>query len=176
MGQNLTPMEFYSACVEDFHGALLKKGYANRGLIFIPELLPLGSEAVLTYLQAQYFHTQSNGNANRYYYMICYFSFMTGIAYAEKWHSDYNELKESFADYIVKNGPADYALPLLEKELGVNGNDLPEEMLVPIFESWRKMLEPYWEEDDEDIRTYTFQAMMATYQAGVSTILEKYGY
>ena len=99
---------------------------------------------------------------------------MTGVAYAEKWHTDYNELKTSFADQIIEEGPPDYAQPLLEAELGLDAEMQSKELFATIFDQWIEMHKPYWNLTDP--REYTFKAMLASYQAGISTILEKYGY
>lgn len=166
--------EFYKACVEDFHNALKAKGYANRGLIFIPELIPLGNKAVLAYLKDPFFQMEAGSNPTQYYFLISSLCFMTGVAYAEKWHTNYNELKTSYADQIIEEGPPDYAQPLLESELGLNKDKQSQELFATVFDRWIEMHNPYWKL--EDPREYTFNAMLASYQAGISTILEKYGY
>ena len=168
------PNEFYTDCVEAFHTALGANGYAKKGLIFIPELIPLGNKAVLAFLKDPFFQMEAGGNATQYYYLISSLCFMTGVAYAEKWHTNYNELKTSFADQIIEEGPPEYAQPLLEAELGLDAEMQSKELFATIFDQWIEMHKPYWNLTDP--REYTFKAMLASYQAGISTILEKYGY
>lgn len=33
---------FYSRCIEDYHDYAKEKGYLTKGLIYIPELIPIG--------------------------------------------------------------------------------------------------------------------------------------
>ena len=94
------PSDFYTVCVEDYHRTLKVKGYANRGLIFIPELIPMGNKAVLTFLKDPFFQAEVGGNVTQYYYLICSLSFMTGVAYAEKWHSNFSALKNGTLESV----------------------------------------------------------------------------
>ncbi len=169
-----TPTDFYTACVEDYHNALKAKGFANRGLIFIPELIPMGNKTILAYLQDPFFQAEAGGNATQYYYLICSLSFMTGVAYAEKWHSNFAELKTGFVEQIIAEGPPDYAMPILENALGLSPEQQSEKLFQTVFDRWLQMHDPYWKLPDP--REYTFNAMLAAYQAGISVILEKYGY
>jgi len=168
------PSDFYTLCVEDYHRTLKEMGYANRGLIFIPELIPMGNKAVLAYLKDPFFKAEVGGNVTQYYYLICSLSFMTGVAYAEKWHSNFAALKAGFVDQVIADGPADYAIPILEKELHLSSDQQSEKLYSIIFDRWLILHEPYWKLSDP--REYTFNAMLAAYQAGISVILEKHGY
>lgn len=168
------PNDFYTVCVEEFHLALKSKGFANKGLIFIPELIPLGEEAILAYLQSPFFQMEFGGNPTQYYYFICSLSIMTGVVYAEKWHSNYAELKSGFAEQIIEDGPPDYAMPILETNLGLSPDQQSEKLFSTVFDRWLQLHEPYWELPDP--RDYTFKALLAAYQAGISAILEKFGY
>lgn len=170
----ISPNEFYAACVEDFHTKAMSLNVANRGLIFIPELIELGEKTILAYLRDPFFQAQCNGNANQYYYLIMSLSIDAGICFATKWHEDFSSLKQ-YVDKIIKNGPADDANDLMDKYLpkdvlGDQGNKFFNE----IYSNWLEMHEPYW--DLEDPRKYTFNAMVAAYQLGISMILEKFGY
>lgn len=59
-------------------------------------------------------------------------------------------------------------------QLGLTDNEKENAFYRVIFERWMAMHEPYWKLSDP--RDYTFKAMVAAYQLGVSMILEKYGY
>ena len=95
------------------------------------------------------------------------------IVFAEKWHSDFPALKTGYVDDIIAEGPADACKPLL-KLLGLTDNEKENGFYSTIFERWMAMHEPYWKLSDP--REYTFKAMVAAYQLGISMILEKYGY
>ena len=166
--------DFYAECVEDFHKEANKHGVATRGLIFIPELIPLGEKTILAFLKDPFFQMQTGGNPQAYYYLIMALSIDAGIAYATKWHEDFSALSR-YVDQIIYEGPADDANILLEKhfpkEVSANqGNPFFQK----IYPRWLAMHEPYWKLDDP--REYTFKAMLAAYQLGVSMTLEKYGY
>ena len=166
-------IQFYNDCVEDYHKTANQSGFANRGLIFIPELIPIGEKTVLAFLQDPFFQMQFSGNPQVYYYAIMSLSLQAGMVFAEKWHSNFSALKSGYVDEIIAEGPADACKPLL-KQLGLTDNEKENEFYRTIFERWMVMHEPYWKLSDP--RDYTFKATVAAYQLGVSMILEKYGY
>ena len=166
-------IQFYNDCVEDYHKAALAKGFANRGLIFIPELVPIGEKTVLAFLKDPFFQMQFGGNPQMYYYVIMSLSLQAGMVFAEKWHSNFPALKSGYVEQIIQEGPADACKPLLA-QLGLTDNEKENAFYRVIFERWMAMHEPYWKLSDP--RDYTFKAMVAAYKLGVSMILEKYGY
>ena len=151
----------------------MKNGFANRGLIFIPELIPIGEKTVLAFLQDTFFQMQFGNNPQVYYYAIMSLSLQAGIVFAEKWHSNFPALKSGFVDQIISEGPADACKPFLI-QLGLSTTEKENEFYQTIFKSWLEMHEPYWKLSDP--REYTFTATLAAYQLGISMILEKYGY
>ena len=167
-------VSFYNDCVADFHNEAAKKGIANRGLIFIPELLPLGEKTILAFLKDSFFQMQCGGDAQQYYYLIMALSIDAGMCFATRWHEDFSTLKQ-YVDEIILTGPADDANVLKEEHLpsdvmGSQGNAF----FATIYERWLAMHEPYWKLSDP--REYTFKAMLAAYQLGISMMLEKFGY
>ena len=167
-------MSFYTECVEDFHKEAMKNGVANRGLIFIPELIPRGEKAILAFLKDPFFQMQCGGNAQQYYYLIMALSIDAGMCFANRWHEQYSSL-DQYVQEIIDDGPADEANRLIDAHFpyGIMGNQ-GNDFFPIIFERWIAMHEPYW--NLADPRVYTFRAMLAAYQLGVSMILEKYGY
>lgn len=167
-------VSFYNDCVADFHKEAMKKGVANKGLIFIPELIPLGEKTILAFLKDPFFQMQCGGNAQQYYYLIMALSIDAGMCFATRWHEQFSTLNQ-YVDEIIYTGPADDANALMDVHfpsdvMGNQGNDF----FLIIFERWIAMHEPYW--NLADPRDYTFKAMLAAYQLGVSMILEKHGY
>ena len=146
---------------------------ATKGLIFIPELIPIGEKTVLAFLKDPYIKMQFNNNPMMYYYVIMSLSLQAGIVFAAKWHEDSDSLQRGYVDQIIKEGPADACTPLLKK-IGLMGNDQVNAFCKVIFSQWLKKHDPYWKKSDP--REYTFKATLAAYQLGVSMILEKYGY
>lgn len=164
---------FYTDCVKAFHDEAMANGFANRGMIFIPELMPMGEKAVLAYLQDVFFTMEFGQSPAQYYYVIMALSLQTGICFGEKWHLDFVGLKNGYVDDIIKVGPADKANEIMEETIGISGNQEQNEFYKKIYEKWIQCHEPYWAL--EDPRQYTFRAMVAAYQLGVSMVLEKYG-
>ena len=115
-------IQFYNDCVEDYHKAALAKGFANRGLIFIPELVPIGEKTVLAFLKDPFFQMQFGGNPQMYYYVIMSLSLQAGMVFAEKWHSNFPALKSGYVEQIIQEGPADACKPLLA-QLGLTDNE-----------------------------------------------------
>lgn len=167
-------VSFYTDCVQDFHEEAKKYGVATKGVIFIPELIPLGEKTILAYLKDPFFQMQCGGNPQMYYYLIMSLSIDAGMCYATRWHEQFSTLND-YVEQIIEEGPADDANILLAKhfpkEISENqGNSFFQK----IYPRWLAMHEPYWALPDP--RDYTFKAMLAAYQLGVSMILEKYGY
>ena len=168
------PQEFYTACIEDFHREAQACGVAKKGLIFIPELIDLGETAVLAYLRDSYLQNQFGDNPTVFYDVIMSLAIDSGIAFANKWHEDFAHLK-AYAIELISQGPADDANELLIEHFSASiAEDQGNPYFRKIFARWMAMHKPYWDLDDP--RTYTFKALMAAYQLGISMMLDKLGY
>lgn len=116
----------------------------------------------------------SGGDAQQYYYLIMSLAFDAGICFASRWHNDFSSLNEYVAQCDCESILGD-AKKLVEDSfpievMGIHGHLF----LRAIFNRWMEMHGPYWLLADP--REYTFKAMLAAYQLGVSMLLEKYGY
>lgn len=169
----LDAQEFFKLCIMDFHARAGQEDYATKGLIFIPELMPMGQQSVLAFLNDSFFKMQFGSNPQTYYYVIMSLCVQTGIVYAAKWHEDFSELKNGYVDKIIAEGPAEEAQPITKKQFGWD-RDKENAFYNMIYQRWLSLHEPYWDLDNP--REYTFNAMVAAYQLGVSMILEKLGY
>lgn len=169
-----SPREFYSDCVTELHKEATQYGVANQGLIFIPELIPIGEKTVLAFLQDNFYQAEFGKNPQMYYYAIMTLSLQAGIDFATKWHENFSELN-FYANRILQVGPADDANALLKQYFS---NEISQNQGNPfyqkIYAKWLELHEPYWKMQDP--REYTFRLMIAAYQLGVSMILEKFGY
>ena len=165
---------FYTDCIADFHEEAKKYNVATKGVIFIPELDPIGQKVVLEFLKDPFFHREFAKDAEKYYYFIMAMAIDAGIVIASKWEKDFDGLGK-YVNEMLEAGPADDANQLLKEyfpdEVSQNqGNTF----FNKIFLRWLKMHEPYWKMRDP--RQFTFHAVLAAYQVGVSMMLEKYGY
>ena len=149
------------------------QGYANKGLIFIPELIPLGQKAVLAYLQDPFITFEYSSAPDTYYYVVNSFAFQTGIIYGAAWHESYSALTGGFADKVIKDGPWEHVEPLFKKDLEMSKEEF-ERFGQELYTLWKNQHEAYWKLNDP--RQYTFNATLASFQLGVSMILEKLGY
>ena len=169
-----SPADFYKECIEDFHKEANKHEVATRGLIFIPELVPLGEKTILAYLRDPYYITESKGDPKIFYYTVMNNSLKAGMALATQWHEDVSKL-DMYVDEVILGGPSIIGYSLLKKHFSEEiHKNFGEEFYKTIYARWLVLHEPYWVLNDP--REYTFKAMLAAYQLGVSMILEKYGY
>ena len=168
-----SPSAFYDQCVADYHNIAANHRLAKKGLILIPELMPVGKKTVLAFLKDPFFQSQFRGDPTVYYYAIMSLSLQAGIVFAAKWHEDAAGLDDLFVEQIIREGPADACKPYLRK-LGLTDNEKENHFYQAIFQQWTALHEPYWSLSDP--REYTFNAMLAAFQLGISMILAEMGY
>lgn len=169
-----TPSEFYLDCVEDFHKEANEHNAAMQGVILVPELIPLGEKAVLALLKDKFYEQQFGSSPEMYYYFILAMSIDCGLVFADRWHTAKPEL-DAYVSNIMQDGPADDANKLFDAEFPEpEFRNQANPFFSKIFSKWMELHEPYWQMKDP--RDYTYKAMLAGYQLGVSMMLDKYGY
>lgn len=168
----LSPKDFYKCCIEAYHKFANEQGLAKKGLIFIPELIEYGNNSVLAYLQDKFFSIEYANDPATYYFVINSFAFQTGIVYAAIWHTNFSQLKDGKWKDVISNGAWDYVEELL-LDLELDKEEF-NKFQSELYKEWISLHEPYWEL--EDPRKYTFNALLASYQLGISIMLDKYGY
>lgn len=175
--KKLRPIEtFFAESTKEFHDELKAKGHNTSKIIAIPELLPLGEKAILYYLKTPFVQMLTGNDPARYYFYMTNLAFTTGINYGNKWHEDYEELKNSYAvTAMVEGGHLEAAIDILFKTLNYNEKK-KNKLFAQVSDIWSEMVEPYWNLPENEAKAYIFQALLAAYQAGVSLILIKYGY
>ena len=166
-------LEFYNDCVDDFHKTAKQQGFARNGMVFIPELLPIGETTVLSFLKDPFYSNEFSDSPQMYYYVIMSLSLQAGMVFAEKWHRDFAGLNSKYIAQIIAMGPAETCNPLLSS-IGLTDSEKQNEFYRTIYKRWVAMHEPYWALKDP--REYTFRATLAAYQLGISMILCEYGY
>ena len=164
-------VQFYNNCVDDFHKYAKRLfGMAKKGVIFKPELIPIGEETILTFLQDPVLETKFGDDPQLYYYVIMCSALQAGMVYADKWRSGCHALNSEYDNAVIALDQADSCQSLLKK-LGLSDT---EGFLRIIYDRWLVMHAPYWE--IRDSQEYTFKAMLAAYQLGVSMALGKKGH
>lgn len=167
---------FYSRCIEDYHDYAKEKGYLTKGLIYIPELIPIGQNTVLKYLKNTSMQNEFSDNPAQLYYVINSLTLQCGIIFGAMWHTDFEKLSSGVGPnevFSYSHGVWDHVKPIFENDLGISEEE-SYGMCRDIFNRWLSQHKPYWKLSDP--REYTYSATLATFQLGVSMILEKYGY
>lgn len=167
-----SPQAFYADCTTEFHKIALDHGFAGKGVIDIPELIPWGRQVAIAFLNDSFFKREFSENPTMYYYVIMSLCLQAGIVFADKWHSDREELHNEYVERIIAEGPANACAPLL-KQFSLDDMDSENEYYMKIYSVWIKVMKPSW--TLKDPTEYVVMAMLAAYQVGVSMILEKEG-
>ena len=170
---NVPPQQFYKLCIQDYHRKAKELGYAERDLIFIPELIDFGQKSILWFLKNEELQKQFSSPAEWYFTCIST-AIRCGIIFALKWHFDFAGLnKPCYVESVMEEGPISISKDIIERDLGMDNKDFYV-FCMKIFKCWAVMHEPYWKLADP--RQYTFYATLAAYQLGISMILCKYGF
>ena len=164
----LSPMDFYKEVLSTLHTFAEKEGLCKKGAIVIPELLPIGQKTVLSFLNDQFLNAELKDNPAQFYYVVSSFAYQCGMIFAAEWRDDFSSLDDDFVSQVIADGPWEHVKLLFQEDLGMDQEDF-NTLCQKVFEEWIVLHEPYW--NLEDPRKYTFNALLAVYQLGVSTIL-----
>ena len=170
---NLSPQEFYNLCVKDYHENAQKLGYAKRGLIFIPELIALGQQAVLWFLRNDDLKSHFT-SPSMYYFVGLNTAVRCGILFGLKWHLDFNGLNvPGYVESVMEQGPSVFTDDIIKNDLGMDEQAF-NSFCTKLFDRWCALHDPYWKLSKP--AEYTIYATLAAYQLGISMILCKYGF
>ena len=165
---------FYTDALKEFHELAKREGVGNENVILIPELHEIGSEFVLSELRDGRLMEACGNEPTTYYLLITRISLDGGIAFADKWHEHFSEIKDgSFMNQMLNSNVMEYVSPAVQKEFGKSKEEWIE-FQKKVFMKWAELHQPYWKLQDP--RAYTMQLFQAVFQLGVSLILQKYGY
>ena len=156
-----TPEDFYKDCLSSFHQFASEKGYVKNGIIFIPELMPIGERIVKAFLTDPFFISEYSSDPIQYYYAIVGLSIQAGMVIADKWHTNYSELQSGFVDTVISEGPAEMAQDLMDANFHVSAEEA-NDFYSGIYTRWMQLHNPYWVVNDP--RKYTFLGTIAAYQ------------
>lgn len=169
-----SPKDFYEDCVYEYHKLAKNKGFAQRDLIFVPELLINGNKMVLSFLKSTAFEQHMIKEPVYGYLVGIGTALFMGIITGYQWHVEYSKLEEISNNILDAGENATiYYKDNFEEKIGID----TKELLDFSYEVYVKFLElhkPYWKLNDP--RDYTFNGMLASYQLGISIALANFGY
>ena len=169
-----TNESFYERCLTAFLSKAKESGVANKGYIFVPELLIQGKAIVNSMLSDPGYVYQCSGPI-QLYYTIMGLSIYAGMAMSAMWHEDYSRVKNGYGDYLLSEGPADEGIRLLKKHFSSNiSKNQGNEFFHSIFDEWKKILSTVGSFTNQS--PYARESMLASFMLGVSMMLEKLGY
>ena len=151
----------------------MQEGLATNGVIFIPELIPIGEKTILSYLQNDAINADLGQTPAEFYFVMVRLAIQAGLAFGEKWHLDFSGLQNGYVEQVMNRGAAQVSNHILAW-LGLYEDEEQDEFYKKIFERWVELHEPYWKL--KDARQHTFKAILAAYQLGISMVLCKYGF
>ena len=164
---------FESACLQAFHEAVLPRGMAPEGLVFIPELTALGSWVVQSFLKDQFLSTSIERRPRDVHYAAMVMSLQAGLVIADKWQVDPDVFRTGYVDRLITEGPAWPSHGVLHW-LGLTDYAQEDAFFREIFEVWWGLFEPH--ADGDDPAEYAYRADLAAFQLGLSVVLAKHGY
>ena len=171
-GKDSASRAFYTECLDDFHAAAGEMGFAEKGVLLIPDIVPYETKIIMALLQDEFYRKEFAEDATSYYYAISMLSLQAGMICAHQWHSDSSQLNDENVDKLIEFGPADAADDLWRQEFGMSPENA-DGFYKKIYSRWLEKMRPHWGE--EDPRDYIFNAVMAAFQLGISIMLEKIG-
>lgn len=145
-------------------------------------MLEFGKKRVLVYLQDEKIVSEFHNYPEIYYFVVFSRCIKAGIYLGRYWgvnesnpeDEDSMESLESFSDFV------------LDLCVSENNDDIQEyfparfrkndgyDFYMRFYKLWMELHAPYWKLADP--REYTFNAMVAGVQLGISIVLEKMGY
>ena len=164
----LSPKEFYKEAILKFHKQAEENGLCNKGIVAIPELIAIGQKTVLAFLRDQYLNLEYGNNPNQFYYVVSSFCLQCGIIFAAEWRDNFSSLNQDYVDRVIADGPWEHVELLFKEDLGMSKDEF-NELCKRTYDLWLELHDPYWKLDDP--REYTFNALLAVFQLGISIIL-----
>lgn len=168
-----TVKEFVPDNMETMLRFAKERGYAQRDLMFIPELTVLGQTAVETSMSNPLHLNEYANDAGHYYYKMTEIAFCTGVIFAAMWHENYNYLKNEFADKYMQTWETEISLPIVENLFEMNEDEFGQ-FIYDLFETYTEEVKPFFKA--KNAIEYMSVGLLNVYQLGVSMTLGCLGY
>lgn len=159
--------QFYLQCLQELHSEAAARGYAERGTVMAPDLLPFGEKAVMKYYADPILAAEFAADPTQYYYAVNCFCLQCGILFASLYDSDPLALTEGYVDSVTSVDPWQFAeRPAAERlDLDLDAMNL---LCAAVFNRWIDLVEPHYKEPDGT--EYIYYATLAMYQLGISLV------
>ncbi len=158
---------FYSQCLEEFHACAAEAGLAKRGVIYAPDLMPMGEKAVTSYYGDAALAAGFAADPTGYYYTVCSSCLQCGVLFASLYASDPLALTDAYVDTVISMDPWQLAERHVKERLRMNREGM-ELFSAGVFDRWIDLVEPYYEKPESAVCIY--YATLAMFQLGVSLI------
>lgn len=170
----ISPNDFYEECICEYHKIAKDNGFAQKDLIFIPELLMNGNKMVLSFLKSPGYEQHMIKEPVYGYLVGIGAALFMGIIAGYQWHIEYSKLEDMSNNILAAgdNVPV-YYKDNFEEKIGIDTKEILD-FSYEVYEKFLKLHEPYWKLKDP--RNYTFNGMLASYQLGISIVLANFGY
>ena len=164
--------QLFQQCIDGFHSRAKELGYAEHGLINVPELLEYGAQAVRWYYENETIREVFDDDDTNLYYMTAIGTALRcGILFGLKWYLGSPELQRpGYVEHVLENISEETG-SLIWQEFDLD-EDTFADFSIEIFMRWSEILHPCFARDDAML--CIFDATMAAYLLGISMILCKY--
>ncbi len=158
---------YYQQCLQELHEAAAARGYAERGAVIAPDLLPFGAKAVEKYYGDPILAAELAADPTQYYYTVSCFCLQCGILFASLYDSDPLALTEGYVDAVTSMDPWQFAEPAARERLDLD-LDAMNLLCAAVFDRWVDLVEPYYRTPEGSDCIY--YATLAMYQLGISLV------
>ena len=158
---------FYLQCLQELHEAAAARGYAERGAVMAPDLLPFGEKAVTKYYSDPILAAEFAADPTQYYYTVGYFCLQCGILFAGLYDSDPLALTEGYVETVTSMDPWQFAERTAKERLDLD-LDAMNLLCAAVFDRWIDLVEPYYRTPEGTECIY--YATLAMYQLGISLV------
>lgn len=174
--ERISPMRHYFNCVEAFHQVAQEEGYVTKAPIHVPELLLWGEQVIISRLRSKTYTSLMRTNKRYHWLVINTEALQLGILFGYAWHKNFDDLQNSLLRKVMKTGPAPYLEPIFTGPLPIPPDSFKTLSFI-IFHEWEQQKASLRKfRKTENPSPYTLKAILASFQLGVSMILEKLGH
>jgi hypothetical protein len=165
--------QFYKDAEQLFHEFAKVMGFAEQGVLAVPDLQPKRDQFVISVLRDEQLIKQCHNDANIYYYNVMRYCLTAGMEYAVQWHVKPEGFEEEGYDNILYTNVMQRSSSDIVSKICDSPDDW-EKFQIGLYGTWTKLLEPEFQSDDIDDKI--INSFFAMFQLGVSIALDKWGY